>query len=279
MLALLSLVRWYNILTVVLAQYLASIFILNSDQSWFTTLLDVNLHLVVVSSGLIIASGFIINSFYDLERDAINSPKTVVFNRLVSQQTCLNFYFLFNTIGMVLSYQVSKRVMLFNFLFSIALWFYSHKLKKQAFLGNLSATALAIAPFCIIIVYYDEINYAIFFYVAFIAIIDLIREVVKDVIALKADAVLGYKSVPIQYGMVRTKRLLYTLMVLSIIPPILLYMTYDVNVIIVYFLLSAVLMMVSASWLNRAEQTSDYARIFNIYKAIILLGIISIVLV
>lgn len=276
---MLSLVRWYNILTVVLAQYLASIFILNSNQNWIITLFDINLHLVILSSGLIIASGFIINSFYDLERDVITAPKRVVFNRLVSQQTCLNFYFLFNTIGMILSYQVSKRIMLFNFLFSIALWFYSHKLKKQAFLGNLSATALAIAPFCIIIVYYDDINYAIFFYVAFIAIIDLIREIIKDIIAQKADIVLGYKSIPVQFGLVRTKRLLYTLMLLSIAPPVLLYFTYNVDVIVIYFLLSSVLILISAVWLNRATETEDFVRVFNIYKTIILIGIFSIMLV
>lgn len=279
LIALLSLVRWYNILTVALAQYLASIFILQPDVPVLDVLLDVDLHLVVLSSGLIIASGFIINSFYDLERDSFNRPNEVVFNRLVSQQTCLNFYFLFNTLGMIMSFFVSKRMMLFNFLFSIALWFYSHKLKKKAFMGNIAATILTIAPFFGIIIYYDEINYAIFFYVAYIAIIVLIREVIKDLIAEKGDLVFNYKSVPILYGHTKTKRLLLTLMNLTIFPPVLLYYTYEVNNVIYYFIFATVMVMYSGYSLLNANDEKDFERVNFLYKLVLLTGIFSIVLV
>ena len=279
LIALLSLVRWYNILTVALAQYLASIFILHPDKSIISVLLDIDLHLVVFSSGFIIASGFIINSFYDLERDSINRPNQVIFNRLVSQQTCLNFYFLFNTLGITMSYFVSKRIMLFNFLFSIALWFYSHKLKKKAFLGNLSAMILTIAPFFGIIVYYDLINYAIFFYVAYIAIIVLIREVIKDLIAEKGDLVFNYQSVSIVYGHKKTKTLIWTLMLFTILPPIFLYYRFELNTVIYYFGFASTIVVYSAVLLQKATTEKEFERINSLYKLILLSGIISIVLV
>lgn len=279
LIALLSLVRWYNILTVALAQYLASIFILNPDQPILDVLLSLDLHLVVLSSSCIIASGFIINSFYDLERDTINRPDLVVFNRLVSQQTCLNFYFLFNTIGMVISFYVSKRIMLFNFLFSIALWFYSHKLKKKAFIGNLAATTLTIAPFCGIIVLYDSINYGIFFYVGYIALIVLIREIVKDIIAEKGDLVFEYKSVPIVYGLPQTKRLLWTLMITTIIPPILLYFTYEINNVVFYFAGASLIIFLTGIRLIKATTEQEFEQINLLYKIILLAGIFSIILV
>lgn len=276
---LLSLVRWYSILSVMLAQYLASVFILHSPDQAREILSDPYLHLMILSSACIVASGFIINSFYDLERDIINRPKNVVFARLVSQQTCLNFYFLFNTVGMILSFYVSKRVMLFNFLFSIALWFYSHKLKRMSFVGNIAATALTIAPFLILILYYEEINYAIFFYVAFMACIVLIREVVKDLIAEKGDVIYGYHSIPVDFGLRKTKRLLYFLMILCTVPPVLLYMTYAIDWVIVYFALSAIAILISGVWLARATRLKDFERINNLYKIIIVTGIFSIVLV
>ena len=206
-------------------------------------------------------------------------PNLVVFNRLVSQQTCLNFYFLFNTIGMIMSFFVSKRMMLFNFLFSIALWFYSHKLKKKAFMGNLSATILSIAPFFGIIIYYDEINYAIFFYVGYIAFIVLIREIVKDLIAEKGDLIFNYNSLPVLYGHKKTKHLLYSLMALSFIPPVLLYYTYEVNNVIYYFVLASIVVVYSAFRLQNAVTEEQYERINSMYKLILLVGILSIVLV
>ncbi|HAW52363.1 MAG TPA: hypothetical protein DCX54_08570, partial [Flavobacteriales bacterium] len=44
--SLLSLVRWYNILLVVVAQYLASTFIINEPSNWKGVVLDVNLFLL-----------------------------------------------------------------------------------------------------------------------------------------------------------------------------------------------------------------------------------------
>ncbi|MDR9487874.1 geranylgeranylglycerol-phosphate geranylgeranyltransferase [Salibacter sp.] len=277
--ALLSLVRWYNILILVLAQYLASVFILNPDKDWLTVILDPKLFLVVLSSSFIIASGFIINAFYDVERDIINKPGEVVIHRLISEKTALNFYFLFNTLGMITSFYVSKRIMLFNFLFSIALWFYSHKMRKISVLNDIAAVALTIAPFLIIVVYFDNINYAIFFYVAFIAIIEFIREIIKDILGEKGDIIYGYHTVPIDFGIKKTKRLLYTAMVLTPIPPVLLYLTYAIDKVAIYFAAAIIMVMMSAVLVYRAKEQADFKVINTLYKIILALGILSIPLV
>lgn len=277
--ALLSLVRWYNILTIVVAQILASIFILNPTKHPLLVLADPFLHLSILSSGFIIASGFIINSFYDVEKDIINKPQAVVFNRLITQQTCLNFYFLFNTIGMIISFYISKRVMLFNFLFSIGLWVYSHKFKKKAFLGNVTATILSVLPFLVVVIYYEEVNYAIFFYVSYIAIIVLIREIIKDLVSQKGDEIMGYQSAPILYGERATKKLLYLIMMASLVPPLLLYFTYAIDLVVIYFILASITVLISGLMLNKAQESADYERINTVYKGIILVGILSITLV
>ena len=279
LIGLLSLVRWYNILLVMAAQYLASIYVLNPNESPLTILSDPNLHLMVISSACIIASGFIINSFYDLEKDIINRPGTVVFSRLVSKQTCLNFYFFFNTIGMILSFYVSKRVMLFNFLFSIALWFYSHKMKKMVLVGNIAATLLTVAPFLIIVLYYKEINFAIFFYVGYMSLVVLTREILKDIIAEKGDVIYGYHTLPVDLGRRRTKWVLTGFILLSFIPPILLYYTYQIGLVKWYFVISYVFFAVSIFLVWKAKHRSDYERLNSLYKFLILSGIISLVLV
>ena len=144
--ALLSMVRWYNIFFLALAQYLAVIFILNDYQEWRQTILNPNLHYIVFASLFCVAGGYLINNFYDLEKDLINRPNKTVFEKVIRQSTGLRLYFLFNVIGALLGLLVSFHVFMFFSAFIFLLWFYSHKLKKITFVGNMVASLLSITP-------------------------------------------------------------------------------------------------------------------------------------
>ncbi|MBP7469900.1 MAG: ubiquinone biosynthesis protein UbiA, partial [Flavobacterium sp.] len=63
--SLFSVVRGYNIPIIVLAQYLSAIFILAPEKRALSILLDFDLFIIVFASSLTIASGYIINNFYD----------------------------------------------------------------------------------------------------------------------------------------------------------------------------------------------------------------------
>lgn len=276
---LMSLVRWYNILAIVVAQYLSALFLLHPGMSKWDIIRDPFLHLAIFATSFIIASGFIINSFYDLERDTINRPDKVIFSRLVSQTTCLNFYFFFNTVGVVLSYFVSPRVMLFNFLFSIALWFYSHKLKKKAFWGELSAAALSLTPLFVVVVYYQVFSFDIFLYLSFISLILLIREIVKDILSEKGDIIFGYETLPIKVGIKGAKRTIGLLMGLTLIPFSVLFYLHGVTFVTGYFFLGEILLLFSIIPLVKAKSDHDFEKFHRILKIIITLGVLSIPLV
>lgn len=276
---LLSLVRWYSILAIIVAQYLSALFLINQGQSKLDLLLDPGLHISIFATAFVIASGFIINSFYDLERDTVNRPDKVIFSRLVSQTTCLNFYFFFNTVGVGMSFFASPRVMLFNFLFSVALWFFSHKLKKKAFLGELSAAALTLTPFFVILVYYNTFSFDLFLYLSFIGLIVIIREIIKDVLSEKGDAIFGYETLPIKVGMKGTKRVMSLLMILTIVPFATLFYLHGITVVTAYFLLGELVVIFSIFYLQRASKPKHYERLNTLFKLIIIAGIISIPLV
>ena len=110
---LFSTIRVYNVVVIVLAQYLTSIFILSPNLSTKEVLLDVTLLLIVVSSSLSISSGYIINNFYDSKKDLINRPKKSMLDRLVSQKTKLYVYFTLNLLVSILSISISWRAFLF----------------------------------------------------------------------------------------------------------------------------------------------------------------------
>jgi len=108
-----SVVRGYNILVLVIAQYLTSIFILAPDKSIREVVFDLNLFVLVLASALTIASGYIINSLYDSEKDLINRPHKSMLDRLVSQNTKLSFYFVLNFLAVVMASYVSFRTVVF----------------------------------------------------------------------------------------------------------------------------------------------------------------------
>ena len=214
--AMLSMVRWINVLVIAIALYLSALYLLNDGVSKLEILKNPKLHLEVIALSLLIMSGYIINAFYDLEKDLINKPKKTYFERLISKQTSLNAYIFFNGIAALLSFFVGWRVFIVNLLFSFALWLYSHKLRKTAFMGELGATFLTVAPFVSLSIYYKRITAYIFLYISFIFVLSLTREIVKKLIRFKGDLVVGEKSLPIVIGEQNSKALAIALMLGSI---------------------------------------------------------------
>ncbi len=74
LIALLSSVRWKNVLFTAGAQYIAFLFAFNTKENIFQSLAEVKVHLIIASHALILAGGYIIKNFYDVEQDLINRP-------------------------------------------------------------------------------------------------------------------------------------------------------------------------------------------------------------
>ena len=62
--ALLSSVRWKNVLFTAGAQYIAFLFAFNTKENIFQSLAEVKVHLIIASTAFILAGGYIINNFY-----------------------------------------------------------------------------------------------------------------------------------------------------------------------------------------------------------------------
>ncbi len=199
-LALLSSVRWYNVLLLAIAQYLASIFVLSPPSSLWQLVSDYKLHLLVLSTSLVVSAGFILNGFYDADKDLVNRPLQTAFERLVSRRTSLNLYLIFNFAGLVLASVLSWRAVAFFATYALALWLYSHKFKKLAYLGNLSAALLSFVPFFALLLYYRSFHLGLITYVAFLFTIELGRQLVKDVEGMKGDLIFGYPTIPALEG-------------------------------------------------------------------------------
>jgi len=214
-----SVIRGYNIWVIALAQYLSAIFILAPEKRALDIIFDWRLFLIVLASTLAIASGYIINNFYDAKKDLINRPKKAMIDRLVSQETKLKVYFGINFIVAFLMVFISWRAVFFFSTYIFLIWFYSHKLKKIFLLGNLTAAILAVLPFFGVLMYYKNFYQVIFAHATFLFLLILIRELIKDLENVEGDLIADYKTIPVVFGL-QTAKIVVTLLVIGTLIPV-----------------------------------------------------------
>ncbi|WP_053976164.1 geranylgeranylglycerol-phosphate geranylgeranyltransferase [Mangrovimonas xylaniphaga] len=274
-----SVVRGYNILMMVVAQYLASIYILAHDKSVKEVIFDVNLLMLVLASSAVIAGGYIINNFYDSEKDLINRPQKSMLDKLVSQNTKLSFYFVLNFIAVILASYVSFKAVLFFSVYIFAIWLYSHKLKRLPFIGNLTSAVLTITPFFVIFIYYKNFEHVIFVHAMFLFLIISMRELTKDLENIKGDLAQNYHTIPIVYGEKASKLMLTALGILTLVPALLLIYKFQIGKMSYFFYFSLALLMIFQLLLWRSHSKLQYLILHNILKVIILAGVVSIPLI
>jgi len=278
--SLLTIVRWYNVLLVTVALTLSSLFLFNDfDISGFSTLKDGRLILLLLSVDFIMMAGFIINAFYDFEKDIINRPDETIFGRIVSKGFCLNFYVFLVFSGLLFAVFHSFLMIVFMFLFSFGLWFYSHKLRRKILTAELSASLLIIAPFFPLVIHYHRVSQMTILFLGYIFLISFIREIIKKMVSLKGDLIVGDKSLPIVFGIRKTKYLMLTLMIMTVgcigaISPNIMHLP-----ILYYFFFATIGLFTALILLRNSRTPAQFERLNTLFKILLVTGLMSIPLV
>lgn len=147
----------------ILAQYLTSLYILALHLLLQTVLFDPQLFALVLATALSTAAGFIINNFYDAEKDRINRPQKYLLYHHISLRTQLLLYFILNSLAQVATGFVSFKFLLFFIFFMAAIGLYSSSLKRFFWIINIITTGLVVFPFFAISLYFKNSQALIFF--------------------------------------------------------------------------------------------------------------------
>ncbi|MEO0403372.1 MAG: geranylgeranylglycerol-phosphate geranylgeranyltransferase [Bacteroidota bacterium] len=278
--AMLSMVRWYNILALFTGLTLFSVFVLNNSSQWMITLTDINLFWMLSGMCFVIMSGYIINAFYDVEKDLVNNAKSTVFGKHVSKRKSFNLYFAFNTIGVLLGALVNWKMAIFQSAFIFVLWFYSHKLRKMPVVGEISASLLLLVPFGCITAYYKGFDEIVVLYLGFLFAIEFTREIVKKLEVLRGDIIYAYGSIATLLGERKTKWVVIAIMIITLCLIGALHPIVRDNIYTMLFLvITSISLIVASVLLIKAESPIHYSRIQFIYKVILGLAIVCIVFV
>ncbi|WP_395050354.1 geranylgeranylglycerol-phosphate geranylgeranyltransferase [Flavobacterium sp.] len=279
LISLFSVIRGYNIPIIVIAQYLSAIFILAPEKRALSIILDFDLFIIVFASSLTIASGYIINNFYDRKKDLINRPNKSMLDRLVSQKTKLQVYFTLNFMVVFLAIFVSWRAFVYFSVYIFLIWYYSHRIKKYPIIGNLTAAFLAILPFFAIFLYYKNFYEVIFGHATFLFLLLLIREMIKDLENIKGDLANDYKTIPIIYGETVSKKIITALTITTIIPVYVLIEIFDVGYMDMYFYFCLIILIFFMLRLWKSDTKEQFLLLHNVLKFLIVAGVFSIILI
>ena len=276
-------IRWQNLAIIVFTQYFTRFFLIQdkplSFSHLFEIILDKNIFFISLSTVLIGASGYIINDYYDIKIDLVNKPDRVVIGRYVKRRWALMINQIFNGLGILLGLLISRRVALVNLTAVFCLWLYSNQLKRLAFWGNFMIAILTGFSLLILAVYYPGHQREVWVYAVFSFFITLIREIIKDMEDVKGDEKHGCRTLPIIWGIARTKLLVYVL-IASFITTLFILATQLPNQRIAYIFLVMMLPMGFLTYkLVYADKPRDFAFLSDACKVIMLIGVLTMVFV
>ncbi|MDX1903067.1 MAG: geranylgeranylglycerol-phosphate geranylgeranyltransferase, partial [Thermonemataceae bacterium] len=206
--AMFRLLRFGNLLMIGFTQYLVKIFFIDTHTNHFWEHFADQKFLAISSSTILVAAaGYIVNDYYDIKIDLINKPNEVVVGKLIRRRIALAANFTLNFLAITLAWYVSWQITIFVFFCIFLLWLYSNRLKRMPLVGNLAIAFLSAATIWIVALYYDQHWEEIYVYTFFAFFISLIREIIKDIEDMKGDAMFNCRTIPIIWGVPRTKKL------------------------------------------------------------------------
>ncbi len=273
-----ALVRVQNIVLLMFAFFLTAKYIFVPNESFYTLLFDKYFIILMLSSTISIASGYIINSFYDYKKDLINRPKKTLIEQELAQQKRLYLYFFFNFLAVGLAAVISYRAALFFSVYIFLIWFYSHKISKRTFLSNLFVAILSIFPFFGIFLYFKRFNTFIFWHAVFLFLLLLIKDMVKDYINIKGDLVKGNQTIPIRYGEKSGKYIIIFFSILMLIPVFMLQSFRIIGNMKYFFYLFLIIYIFGLAIFMSSTTQKKYHIFYFLIKILLTIGVFSVML-
>lgn len=228
---------------------------------------------------LVTAAGNIINDYYDIEVDKINRPYRVLPSGIVSPAIALFFFVLFSFTALLLAILLGFGLFIVVAITLLLLYLYSFKLKNIPLVGNLAVAFLTGLAFVFGSLTVGNVFCGIIPAV-FAILINLMRELIKDIEDIDGDRVADITTYPIRRGVVNSVNLIsiigVTLIILTTLPY--LFKVYDVKYFIfVMPVVNGILVFVIARLrINPSKYNLTLSS--NLLKLDMILGIFAIIL-
>lgn len=204
----------------------------------------VDFFLLTFSTVLIAGAGYIINDYFDIRIDRINKPEKVIVGKHIKKRVAMLTHTGMNILAVMIGVYLSLKYdswlpVIFHFVTTTLLWWYSVMLKRKFLSGN-SVIALLSGMVPLLVGWFElpsiKEEYLAFLsdsqkvseqflftwwiiigYSVMAAITTLIREILKDMADIKGDESQNCKTIPIVLGIPKTKYIVNVLLLGTIV--------------------------------------------------------------
>ncbi|MBN1388632.1 MAG: geranylgeranylglycerol-phosphate geranylgeranyltransferase [Bacteroidales bacterium] len=317
MIAFLKLIRWQNLLIVIVTQFLIRYALINTlagnllldgtlpggPQNYFVLRLPfIDFLVLVIATVCITAGGYVINDYFDIRTDLLNKGEVIVGTR-IPRRRAMMWHNILSGLGVVAGFWVSYRIgyLWIGIIFLVVsglLYFYSVTYKKQFLIGNIIVALLTSFVPLMVVLFELPVIYTyygpelvsiytmkiIFYWVAGFAVFafltTLAREIVKDMEDFEGDKAYGSRSLPVVAGISLSKVVVSVIIAATIILMIIMWALYIRNTVsLLYILLAmAVPLVFSIVALIRGKSAEQFNTVSTIIKGVMLTGILYTVL-
>ncbi|MBQ8221796.1 MAG: geranylgeranylglycerol-phosphate geranylgeranyltransferase [Bacteroidales bacterium] len=310
--AFFKLVRWTNLLMIaimmLLVYYCLMSPLLNSGIVGVLPQPPAFL-LLLMSMIFIVAGGYVINDYFDVEIDKLNKPDKLIVTEIFSGKETKWFYIILTIIGLVSGFVSSVLIAKGRFitlfaplvLLAALMYSYSSVYKRKFITGNLivslSVAFAVFLPWLFVMIYHsnnllllsiskemmlDALS-IVLVYTVFAFTMTLIREIVKDAEDYKGDIVTHCETIPIVCGIHKMNMLLTSIIVLLCVLLILfIIVLLDIQsyVTLGFIIVITISVLLSLPSLFRKNNGSAYYhRLSTFYKMMMLLGVLSMIFI
>lgn len=290
----LNLIRYKNLLLLLITQMLVHFGFLKALD--IPVALSTGAFFMLAAASLCIAAaGYIINDIEDVEIDRINRPEKRLIPLKITEKRAFNYYLALNIVGVGLGYLLSLQsgnsgYAAFFVFISALLYSYATFLKQILLVGNI-LVSLLVASSILLVVIFDLSPIVTSYgpsltnpisvlrdYAIFAFMLNLLREIVKDIEDMDGDHAYGLQSLPIIFGRVRTARSMsiLALLYIAILVVYIYYFLYTNPITTAYLLFivaGSLLFFAIKAW--AANSKKDFSRLSQYLKISMLFGIFS----
>jgi 4-hydroxybenzoate polyprenyltransferase len=304
--AILKLIRWPNLLILILLQYFVHYYIIAdffSREGYALAISHFDFAVLVLSLVFITAAGYIINDVFDVEIDKINKKDKQIVGKKITQSFAKQMHAVLSVFGVLLAFYVSYKVGNIKLAFiyvmiAFALYYYSLRYKRKLILGNFVASLLVALTVYLVwlfdffalqsqgqILIFNQKHLLLYLhiYAALAFSLSFLREIIKDIQDKEGDKEVDCKTIVIVWGEKTAKILaiafaLFTMFIMGYFQHIL--QVADKTYAFWYFMiLMHPLTIYAIVKIWKAADKKDYQYISEYLKLLLVFGVFSIQLI
>lgn len=265
--------RFINFIITFLVIIVASVISIENEYSILKIIL------AGLSGALTASAGNVINDYFDINIDKINKPHRVLPSGSLTKKEAINFYIILTISAFVISSFININAFIIVFISTLFLFFYSYQVKKIPLIGNILVAFLTALAFIYGGIAVNNISSAVI-PASFAFLINLIREIIKDMEDAEGDSQQGINTFPVEYGLKKTKTLIvivtFVLIILTLYPFV--FNVYEIEYFLVVMVFINPLLVYIIKSLFENDTVKNLSKLSNLLKINMVFGLAAIFL-